>query len=70
MSDSGVPMATSTRPVRSTFPDKAKTLVPLLSSVPSDENASAPLAMILGTFAKVSTLLITVGLPNKPRTEG
>ena len=36
-------MATSTRPVRATLPDRAKTFVPLLARVPTAPNHSAPL---------------------------
>ena len=37
-------------------------LVPLLVGVPRVRNHSGPLAMIIGTFIRVSTLLMTVGL--------
>ena len=56
-----VPIGTSTRPVLRILPARAKTLVPLLFSVPMPANQSAPLRMIGGTLAKVSTLLISVG---------
>ena len=55
-------MGTSISPPRRTLPARAKTLVPLLLSVPSAANASAPWRRIQGTRAKVSTLLISVGL--------
>ena len=63
-------MATSTRPVRATLPERAKTLVPLLVGVPTALNQSAPSATSIGTLASVSTLLMIVGLPNKPLTAG
>ena len=65
-----VPMATSTRPVRLTLPDSAKTFVPLLPAVPTEANHCAPLANSRGRLARVSTLLMTVGLSNRPRTAG
>src|SRR5690348_16335220 len=65
-----VPIGTSISPVLLIFPANAKTLVPLLFSVPMPLNHSAPLRMIVGTFAKVSTLLIRVGEPYKPLSAG
>ena len=65
-----VPMGTSTSPVNLTFPERANTLVPLLLSVPMDLYFSMPPAKISGNDDNVSTLLITVGLPNKPLTAG
>ena len=59
-------MGTSTRPVLAILPTSEKILVPLLVSVPRLENQSAPRRMILGTVAQVSTLLMTVGLPQSP----
>ena len=38
--------------------------------VPIDENQSCPLLIIDATFAKVSTLFITVGFSHKPETTG
>ena len=61
-----MPIGTSTRPVLSTRPASAKTLVPLLFSVPMPANQSPPLRMIGATLAKVSTLLISVGLAPEP----
>ena len=46
-----VPMGTSTKPVLLILPPRAKTLVPLLFSVPMAENHSGPLRMIWGTLA-------------------
>ena len=65
-----IPMGTSTRPVFCTFPTSAKILVPLLFSVPMELNQSAPLLMITGTLAHVSTLLMFVGLPKRPDWAG
>ena len=61
-----VPIGTSINPVFSMFPVIAKAFVPGLFSVPIVLYHSAPLAIIGGTLAKVSTLLSTVGLPKSP----
>ena len=65
-----VPIGTSIRPVLLTSPVSAKVFVPFEVSVPICENQSAPLRRITGTLAKVSTLLINVGLPNRPLFAG
>ncbi len=65
-----VPMATSTRPVLRTFPERANTFVPLLPAVPRELNHSAPFLTMSGTLARVSTLFIAVGLPKRPDTAG
>ena len=65
-----VPIGTSTRPVLRTLPARAKTLVPLLFSVPMPANQSAPSRMMAGTLAKVSTLLIRVGQAPEPLSAG
>ena len=65
-----MPIGTSTRPVFFILPTSEKILVPEFRSVPTRANASAPLAMITGTLAQVSTLLIAVGLPSMPRCTG
>src|SRR4030042_1666281 len=65
-----IPIGTSTSPVLFTFPAKAKTLVPLLVSVPIPAYHSGPLSIILATLAQVSTLLILVGFPQRPETAG
>jgi len=65
-----VPITISTSPVSATFPERANTLVPLLVVVPIEANQSAPRDIISGIFDKVSTLLIIVGLRNKPLTAG
>ncbi len=61
-----VPIGTSTRPMLFISPVSANTFVPLLFSVPILANQSPPLRIILGTLANVSTLFITVGLPQRP----
>src|SRR3972149_2763246 len=63
-----MPNGTSTRPVRLTFPTRANVLVPLLFSVPYWANHSAPFGRICETQARVSTLLMMVGLPQRPET--
>ena len=55
-------MGTSTRPVLLILPTREKILVPLLVLRADCVNQSAPLLMISGTLAQVSTLLRTVGL--------
>src|SRR5690349_19362781 len=65
-----VPIGTSIRPVFRILPASAKTFVPLLFSVPIPANQAAPLRMMEGTFAKVSTLLISVGQPQRPLSAG
>ena len=59
-------MGTSTSPALHTLPTSENTLVPGESSVPIPRNQSAPLSMIRGTFAKVSTLLMIVGQSQSP----
>lgn len=49
-----------------TFPPSANTFVPFDVSVPIEEYHSAPFNMILVIFANVSTLFISVGLPQRP----
>jgi len=44
--------------------------VPFDVAVPTEENFCAPIIITGGTFAYVSTLLITVGLPNNPEMLG
>src|ERR1035441_11070689 len=70
ISRSVIPMGTSIRPVLVIFPVRAKTLVPLLLAVPMFEYHSGPLRMMGATLAKVSTLLIRVGDPQRPETAG
>ena len=70
ISRSVVPIGTSTRPVLLILPPNAKTLVPLLFSVPIELKNSAPLRIICGMLANVSTLFSVVGLPKRPLTAG
>src|ERR1039457_6411786 len=65
-----VPIGTSMSPVLVIFPASANTFVPLLFSVPIDANQSAPLRMMGAMFANVSTLLIRVGLLQRPLSAG
>src|ERR1035441_5633620 len=70
ISRSAVPMGISTRPVLAIFPVRAKTLVPLLLSVPMLEYHCGPLRRMGAILAKVSTLLMRVGQPHRPETAG
>ncbi len=70
ISRSVVPMGTSMRPELFTLPVSAKTLVPFVVAVPILLNQSAPLLMMTGMLARVSTLLMTVGRPQRPLTAG
>ena len=63
-------MTTSTNPEFLILPVRAKTFVPLVSSVPIPENHSPPLLIITGILANVSTLFIIVGSPHTPFTAG
>ena len=65
-----MPIGTSTRPPFLILPASANTLVPLEASVPNLPNAAPPLKMIQGTFASVSTLLMSVGFCQKPFAAG
>ena len=65
-----VPIGTSTRPVWRTAPERANTLVPRLPSVPIAAYQAPPSRRIVGTAAKVSTLLIRVGAPHRPAWAG
>ena len=65
-----VPIGTSTSPVFTTRPARAKTLVPLLVAVPIAANQSPPLRMMGAMLANVSTLLMSVGRPQSPDTAG
>src|ERR1035441_9686784 len=66
----GVPIGTSIRPVVAILPASANTVVPLLLPVPMAAYQSAPLRKIGGMFARVSTLLISVGQPQRPLSAG
>src|SRR4030042_1736823 len=61
-----MPMGTSTRPVLFILPTTEKIFVPLLPSVPNWANQSAPLLIISGTVAHVSTLFKQLGLSQTP----
>ena len=63
-------MAISTRPVLVILPERANTLVPLLPPTPTVPNQSAPFATMPDTLARVSTLLMDVGLSNNPAHRG
>src|SRR4051794_41550482 len=65
-----IPIGTSIRLVFLTWPVRANTLVPLLFSVPTLANESAPSRMIGTMLASVSTLLISVGQPQRPDSAG
>ena len=64
-----MPMGISTRPVLFTLPTSENIFVPLLRSVPIELNQSAPLAIMSGTFAQVSTLFSALGLSQTPFSE-
>ena len=63
-------MSTSTSPMLFTSPDRAKTLVPVLPSVPTPAWQAAPRRMMEPIPANVSTLFRTVGLPHSPCCAG
>ena len=65
-----VPSGTSTRPTLFTLPTRLKDLVPLLFSLPTLANQSAPSRSIRGRIDHVSTLLMAVGLPKRPFSAG
>jgi len=70
MSRKVIPMGTSINPLPAIFPAKAKTFVPEDFSIPIALKASPPFFIIQGIFAQVSTLLIFVGLPQRPDSAG
>jgi len=65
-----IPMGTSTSPVFVIFPPNANIFVPGDFAVPKLLNHSGPFSIICGTFAKVSTLFITVGFFHNPWLAG
>src|SRR5215217_9668553 len=65
-----IPIGTSITPLKLTLPMIVNTFVPGLDDVPNERYHSAPLRMIAGMFASVSTLLTSVGLFHKPRVTG
>mmetsp|Transcript_28668 Transcript_28668/g.67047 ORF Transcript_28668/g.67047 Transcript_28668/m.67047 type:complete len:247 (+) Transcript_28668:336-1076(+) len=66
----GTPMLSSTVQGLLTFPPTLKSLVPLLLSLPNEENHPAPLLMMVGTTATVSTFVTVVGHPHRPTLAG
>jgi len=64
------PIGTSTSPVLLTFPAREKIFVPRLFSVPTSAYQPEPFLMISGILARVSTLLILVGLASRPAWAG
>src|SRR5512144_2481391 len=65
-----IPIGTSIKPPRFTLPTSEKTFVPFDFAVPRAAKASAPRRKIHGRQARVSTLLIKVGLPQRPDWAG
>src|SRR5216117_2283886 len=63
-----VPRGTSTIPGRLTWPERPKSLVP--PPPPRLANQAPPSATMDGTAQSVSTLLMTVGLPQSPDSTG
>ena len=53
-----------------TWPEIQKSFVPLLFGLPNDENHEAPLLIIVGHTATVSTLVTVVGQLNTPLFAG
>ena len=53
-----------------TCPEMQNSLVPRLLGLPNDENQLAPLLMIVGHTATVSTLVTVVGQLNTPELAG
>ena len=70
ISRSVVPIGISTRPTFVILPPSANTFVPFDVSVPMELYHEAPCLIICAMFAYVSTLLSSVGLPNRPFTAG
>src|SRR3990172_1083120 len=65
-----MPKGTSYTPGRATSPDTQNSLVPGDFAVPSWRYSAAPFRVTYGTLHRVSTLLMTVGLPNNPWVVG
>ena len=53
-----------------TWPEMQNNFVPLLFSRPKESNQDAPLRIIVGATATVSTLVTVVGHPYKPHWAG
>src|SRR6478735_3769880 len=69
-SRSVTPNGASYRPGRSTQPDRHSRRVPVDCSVPICANAAPPSSTMSSTLIRLSTLLTTVGLPNRPTSTG
>ena len=65
-----MPSGTSISPVFATFPVTANVFVPGEPGVPIFRYSSAPISMMSGIVANVSTLLMTVGLCQSPDCAG
>ena len=65
-----IPIGTSTKPERLIFPAKAKTLVPLLFSVPYLAYSWAPFKMIHGTLGKGFNVIDVGWLFQRPLAAG
>src|SRR5262249_47701354 len=64
------PKSNSYRPGRSTQPHRQNSRVPVEPWVPIPAKAGPPIRRISSTHSSVSTLLIAVGLPNRPDCAG
>ena len=62
-SRSGMPISSSTLQGRFTWPEMQNTFVPTFFGRPSPANHAAPRRKIVGTTARLSTLLTVVGQP-------
>ena len=70
MSPRTVPMGTSIMPALTISPARANTFVPALFLVPNPRYHPDPFRIIGAAFARVSTLLMMVGLSNNPFSNG
>lgn len=66
----GIDIYSSTVQGLLTCPEIQKSLVPLLLGLPNDENQDAPLLMMVGQTATVSTFVTVVGQLNTPLFAG
>lgn len=66
----GMDISSSTVQGLLTCPEIQKSLVPLLFGLPKDENHEAPLLIIVGTTATVSTFVTVVGQLKTPLLAG
>lgn len=67
---SGIDISYSTVQGLLTWPEIQNNFVPLLFGLPKDENHEAPLLMIVGQTATVSTLVTVVGQLKTPELAG